>query len=53
MQFIMSQVSDVVGEVDGVVNERNVVERDRPFDHKVTSNPRHLLLREDKQQKIA
>ena len=29
--YIMSEVSDEVGEVDGVVNERNVVERDRPL----------------------
>ena len=49
----MLEVSYEVGAVDGVVNERNVVERDRPFDHKVTSNPHHLLLPEDKQQKIA
>ena len=49
----MWEVSDEVGEVDGVVNERNVVERYRHFDLKVTSYPRHLLLREEKQQKIA
>ena len=45
----MSDVSYEVGEADGVINERNVGERDRLFDPKVTSNPRHLLLREDKQ----
>ena len=49
----MSEVSDEVVEVDGVVNERNVVERDRPFDLKVTFYPCHLLLRKEKQQKIA
>ena len=38
LQFVMSEVSDEVGEVGGVVKERNVVERDRPFDHIVTSN---------------